>query len=87
MRSNEVGQRESLQQFDRLARDPTPGNSAIGGIFTVGTLGGLVGAALAGKIGRLIKPGPAILLGSVLRSIGMVLVPTASSSVRSQSQA
>jgi MFS family permease len=49
----------------------------IGLIFTVGTLGGLLGAALSRRIGSRLTPGPTILLGNILRSLGMVMIPLA----------
>ncbi|HEX3813555.1 MAG TPA: MFS transporter [Mycobacteriales bacterium] len=49
----------------------------IGLIFTVGTVGGILGALVARRIGRRLTPGPSIILGSILRSAGMALLPLA----------
>lgn len=49
----------------------------IGVIFTVGTVGGLLAAVLARRIGLLLRPGPTILVGSLLRGLGMALLPLA----------
>ena len=51
--------------------------AAIGAIFTIGTVGGVLGATVAGRIGRRLKPGPTIILGNVLRSVGMLMQPLA----------
>jgi MFS family permease len=49
----------------------------IGLVFTLGTLGGLLGAALARPVGRRLGERRAIVLGNVLRSVGMASMPLA----------
>lgn len=58
-----------------LARQLHMSPALIGLIFTVGTLGGLVGAATASRIARKIGIGPTLIAGTVLRSLGIVLTP------------
>lgn len=53
--------------------DMSPGT--IGLIFTLGTLGGLAAAFVARRIGNRIGVGRSIVLGSLLRSAGMAIVP------------
>lgn len=60
-----------------LSRQLELAPGVIGVIFTVGTLGGVLAAFVAGRIGRWLKPGPTIIAGSVMRSVGMVLLPLA----------
>jgi MFS family permease len=49
----------------------------IGLIFTIGTVGGIVAAFVARRIGNRLGSGPAIVVGSALRRIGMALLPVA----------
>ncbi len=56
-----------------LARQLGLSAGTIGLIFTIGTVGGLLGAAAARPTGRIIGVGRALLAGTVLRSLGMAL--------------
>lgn len=58
-----------------LARQLGMSPALIGLIFTVGTLGGLLGAASARRIAARIGVGPTLIIGTSLRSLGMVLTP------------
>ncbi len=58
---------------DDLGLKPT----VIGLVFTLGTIGGLVGAALAKPVKNWLGESRAIVVGNVLRSVGMALMPLA----------
>jgi MFS family permease len=58
-----------------LARELHMSPALIGLIFTVGTLGGLLGAATARRIADRIGIGATLIAGTSLRSLGMVLTP------------
>ncbi|MBO0885214.1 MAG: hypothetical protein J2P17_33775, partial [Mycobacterium sp.] len=58
-----------------LARQLQVAPALIGLIFTIGTLGGLVGAATARPIATKIGIGRSLIIGNTLRSVGMVLTP------------
>lgn len=58
---------------DDLGLAPT----VIGLVFTLGTIGGLIGAALAKPVRTWLGESRAIVVGSVLRSVGMALMPLA----------
>jgi MFS family permease len=60
-----------------LSRNLHLSPGVIGLIFTIGTVGGIVAAFVARRIGNRVGPGPAIVVGSALRSIGMALLPVA----------
>lgn len=60
-----------------LTRDLDLSAGLIGLVYSVGTAGGLLGAALARRIGLRIGSGRSIVSGSVLRSGGMALLPVA----------
>jgi hypothetical protein len=49
----------------------------IGAVYSAGTVGGLLAAATARRIGLRIGPGRSIVTGSTLRSAGMMLLPVA----------
>lgn len=58
-----------------LARQLHMSPVLIGLIFTIGTLGGLLGAGTARWVARKIGIGPTLIVGTTLRSVGMVLTP------------
>lgn len=58
-----------------LARQLQMSPVLIGLIFTIGTFGGLLGAATARRIAAKIGVGPTLIVGTTVRSVGMVLTP------------
>jgi MFS family permease len=51
--------------------------SEIGIIYAAGSIGGIVGGLAAGSAGRTLRPGPTMAAGSLLRSLGLAIVPLA----------
>lgn len=60
-----------------LARTLHVTPAVIGLIFTLGIIGGILGAAVARRIGRRLTPGPTVLLANIVRSIGIACIPLA----------
>jgi MFS family permease len=60
-----------------LARTLGVTPAVIGLIFTLGTIGGILGAAVARRIGRRLTPGRTILAANIARSIGIASIPLA----------
>src|SRR4051794_10693710 len=58
-----------------LTRTLHLGPGSIGVMFGVGSVGGLLGATVAGHVSRRIGVGPAILGSSLVRALGIALVP------------
>lgn len=50
----------------------------IGVIYTVGSIGGIVGAIAARPLGRLLRPRGALLAGATCRGLGLAVIPLAS---------
>lgn len=53
------------------------GPALIGVIFTTGSVGGLIAALVARRIGRRLRVGPTLVLGSLLRGGGLAVIPFA----------